>query len=236
MGGECFPPSPVVITVRGRPTPDPGQGVSGARGCGRSRSSRPTARQLHAYCNEAPVRRLLLGAEALEAMFHARLGCADRTLEALTRAVQVAEKDGWVRLLVDLGPDMARLLTQLARRGFAPHDLGHVLSAFPSSHGVPEPLPQTPAARLIEPLLERELDVLHLLAQRYSNKEIAMRLFIASSTVKRHTLSIYRKLEVSDRREAVARAAERRLLPPTNRHRDERCALLNDDRRRIGDG
>jgi LuxR family maltose regulon positive regulatory protein len=169
--------------------------------------------ELRAYCDEVPNRRLLMEVEILEALSYAQRGDDESALETLAHAVLTAEKDGWVRLFVDLGPGTERLLSQLARRGVAPHYLDRVLSAFPSNDGAPAPLRHVPAAEVIEPLSERELDVLHLLAQRYSNKEIAARLFIASSTVKRHTLNIYRKLEVSDRREAVARAAELRLVP-----------------------
>ena len=64
----------------------------------------------------------------------------------------------------------------------------------------------------MEPLSRRELKILALLGARESNNEIAARLFIAPATVKRHALSIYRKLEVNDRRAAVARACELALL------------------------
>jgi ATP/maltotriose-dependent transcriptional regulator MalT len=99
------------------------------------------------------------------------------------------------------------LLRQLTiRRGAAPAISG-VLSAFPARHHLPQ------HQDLIEPLTERELEILELLKGRDSNKEIADQLSIAPSTVKRHTLTIYRKLEVNDRREAVARAIQLGLLP-----------------------
>ena len=67
-------------------------------------------------------------------------------------------------------------------------------------------------AELIEPLTERELEVLALLAQRLSHKEIAQALFISPQTVKRHTNNIYQKLQVQRRREAVAKATRLGLL------------------------
>jgi LuxR family maltose regulon positive regulatory protein len=82
-----------------------------------------------------------------------------------------------------------------------------VLSAFPSQRRLPQRHDQ------VEPFTERELDILELLKERASNREIAGQLFIAPSTVKRHTLNIFRKMEVSDRRQAVARAIELGLLP-----------------------
>ena len=66
---------------------------------------------------------------------------------------------------------------------------------------------------LPEPLSDRELEVLAALAGHLSNKEIADALYIAPSTVKRHTLNIYRKLDVGDRRSAVRRADQLGLLP-----------------------
>ena len=65
----------------------------------------------------------------------------------------------------------------------------------------------------VEALSEREIEVLGLLAQRYSNKEIGAQLIIALSTVKRHTTNIYGKLEAGSRREAVARARQLGILP-----------------------
>jgi LuxR family maltose regulon positive regulatory protein len=68
------------------------------------------------------------------------------------------------------------------------------------------------AQPLIEPLSERELTVLELIAQGLSNREISERLFLALSTVKGHNRNIYGKLEVHRRTEAVARARELGLL------------------------
>jgi LuxR family maltose regulon positive regulatory protein len=69
------------------------------------------------------------------------------------------------------------------------------------------------SARVASLLTNRELDVLVLLDERLSNKEIARRLVISPATVKRHTLSIYSKLEVGGRREASITARELRILP-----------------------
>jgi LuxR family maltose regulon positive regulatory protein len=65
---------------------------------------------------------------------------------------------------------------------------------------------------LIEPLSQRELDVLRLIAKGLSNREISERLFLALSTVKGHTRIIFDKLQVQRRTEAVARARELDLL------------------------
>ena len=69
-----------------------------------------------------------------------------------------------------------------------------------------------PAQPLLEPLSQRELEVLHLMAQGLSNQEMSERLFLALDTVKRHNKKIFGKLQVQRRTEAVARARELGLL------------------------
>jgi len=166
--------------------------------------------EARAFCERVPNPRLLMEIDALEALLADRRGQHELALETLAQAVLVAEATGWVRLFVDLGDPMGRLLKQLAARGVVPHTIARILDAFPARHGVPS-LPER--SGLAEPLSERELEILTLLGARDSNKEIATQLFIAPSTVKRHTLNIYRKLEVNDRREAVTRATQLGLLP-----------------------
>jgi LuxR family maltose regulon positive regulatory protein len=168
--------------------------------------------ELQDYCAQVPNRRLKLEVDTLQALLQVRRGHDEDGMEMLERAVLTAETEGWVRLFVDLGPGMEALLTRLAARGVAPHYLAHVLSAFPAGPDTSAPPRHDARVQLIEPLTDRELDVLTLLAQRFSNKEIAARLFIAPATVKHHTLSIYRKLDASDRRQAVALAEEMGLL------------------------
>lgn len=168
--------------------------------------------ELQDYCAQVPNRRLKMEVDTLEALLQVRLGHDEDGMKLLERAVLTAETEGWVRLFVDLGPGMEDLLTRLVARGVAPHYLAHVLSAFPAAPDTSAPPRHDAQAQLIDPLTDRELDVLTLLAQRYSNKEIAARLFISPATVKHHTLSIYRKLDVTDRRQAVALADELGLL------------------------
>ncbi len=83
---------------------------------------------------------------------------------------------------------------------------------FPSLRTVYAVLPNTDLQPLVEPLTNRELDALELLAQRLSNKEIAEKLFISTETVKSHLQNIFQKLEVGKRREAVEKARELGIL------------------------
>jgi LuxR family transcriptional regulator, maltose regulon positive regulatory protein len=165
--------------------------------------------ELQAFCQRVPNPRLAMEVEALGILLADRRGDREGALISLQRLVPEAETQGRVRLFVDFGAPMERLLRQLAVRRRSPAAITRALSAFPAQRDLPH---QT---ELAEPLTEREQEILALLKGRDSNREIAERLFIAPSTVKRHTLSIYRKLEVSDRRAAVARAIERGLLSDT---------------------
>jgi LuxR family transcriptional regulator, maltose regulon positive regulatory protein len=146
---------------------------------------------------------------------------------ALERALTLAEPEGYVRVFVDEGAPMAALLseffkarrkgglgaTQLASLGY----VRRLLAVFESPHTGIEPAAPAQHAQatgqpLPEHLTRREREVLSLLAEGFSNREIAARLFIATSTVKWYVHSILRKLEVDSRTKAVARARELHLV------------------------
>ena len=153
---------------------------------------------------------------ALQALLQDAQGHEGAALALLKQAVLMAEPGGFIRLFVDLGPRMARLLARLRRMGVAPSYTGQILEAC--GHHAPA-APDRPAAvrpvggtELIEPLSARELEVLMLLAQRLSCKEIAQALVISPTTVKRHTSNIYQKLQIHHRQEAIAEATRLGLL------------------------
>jgi LuxR family maltose regulon positive regulatory protein len=133
-----------------------------------------------------------------------------RALAALERALSLAEPEGYVRLFVDAGPPMARLLYQAAERGIKPEYCGRLLVAFPTSKAALAPHPQT--AELVEPLSARELEVLQLISTGATNQEIARSLVITVNTVKKHVTNILGKLSVTSRRQAAARARDLGLL------------------------
>jgi LuxR family maltose regulon positive regulatory protein len=135
-------------------------------------------------------------------------GNTSQAITALERALSLAEPGGFVRLFVDEGELMGRLLREAAARGISPEYVSKLLAAFDVSGygGVGEIPPQPHTQPLIEPLSERELEVLRLIASGLSNREIAEELVVATSTVKTHINNIYRKLDVSSRTQAVARA------------------------------
>ncbi len=141
---------------------------------------------------------------------------AATALAALEAALRLAEPGGYLRVFLDEGRPMQMLLARwLAQAGANPlrSYATHLLSQMEAEPPVRVPAPAAPAAGLIEPLSPRELEVLHLIAQGATNPEIARQLVVAPGTVKAHTASLYRKLDVANRTEAVARARRLGLLP-----------------------
>jgi LuxR family maltose regulon positive regulatory protein len=152
----------------------------------------------------------------LQALAYHAHGDKEKALQLLSGALTLAEQDGFIRIFVDEGPLMAQLLSEAAARGIMPQYTGKLLAIFaaekPRSTGESLHPKSPPAQPLIEPLSERELEVLQLVAQGLSNREISERLFLALSTVKGHNRVIFSKLQVQRRTEAVARARELGLL------------------------
>ncbi|NIO69115.1 MAG: tetratricopeptide repeat protein, partial [Anaerolineae bacterium] len=139
----------------------------------------------------------------------ARGGDTLQALTALERVLSLAEPEGYVRVFVDEGEPMARLLRQAASRGIAPEYVSQLLAAFEGE--TKDQRPKTKAAdssstfrpsTLVEPLSEREMEVLRLLTTSLSSTEIAGELVISVHTVRSHIKSIYGKLNVHRRMDA----------------------------------
>ena len=164
---------------------------------------------------------------ALQALVHDMLGKKSSALDKLTKALTLAEPSGYIRLFVDLGPKMFGLLNQLVKKNVASGYIGQILAAFRDAIQIIEPeatdqptstplqthRPSPLSPSTLEPLTNREIDVLELLELRLSNKEIAAKLFISPKTVKKHLENIYGKLEVNKRRQAVEKAIVLKILP-----------------------
>ena len=174
--------------------------------------------RLHTFVTTTHNTRFTIDVLALQALCFAAESEELAALHVLEQAVALAEPGGFIRVFVDLGPAMAGLLERLAQRGGSPTYIRQILNAFaampaPADH--PHPLSGSLASQagLVEPLTPRELDVLELLAQRLSAKEIAQRLTITERTVSRHTANIYLKLGANSRREVARAAIELGILP-----------------------
>jgi len=158
---------------------------------------------------------------ALKALALHALGDTSTALAALERSLALAKPEGFVRVYLNEGASMATLLREAASRGVYAEYANKLLDGFSvweyGRVGKTPILPHAPMPTLLDPLTPRERDVLHLISQGLSNKDIAEKLVIALNTVKRHTSSIYSKLDVKSRTQAVARARELDLLPLTSR-------------------
>jgi LuxR family maltose regulon positive regulatory protein len=144
----------------------------------------------------------------LLALAHQARGENDESMIPLEKALSSAKPEGYVRVFVDEGDPMAALLSEAETRGIAPDYVSRLLAAFETDEVQVEP---PSATSLIEPLSERELEVLRLLKTELSGPEIADQMMIALSTMRTHTQNIYSKLGVSNRRAAVRRAEELNL-------------------------
>src|SRR5438270_5736892 len=172
----------------------------------------------------------------LQALAHQMQGDISAALVPLERALMLAEPQGYVRIFVDEGPPMAVLLARLhehsrkrSRAALTNVSLAYIERLFAllrgervqegtssaatsSTSSTSLPTAPTPAQSLLDPLTERELEVLRLIAAGLSNRAIAARLVLALSTVKSYVNTIYSKLQVESRTQAVARARALHLL------------------------
>jgi LuxR family maltose regulon positive regulatory protein len=168
----------------------------------------------------------------LQAIAYHAQGDLPAALLPLQHALALAEPEGYARMFLDEGSSMMQLLAAVRRlpeasareimpRQGLPNYTDKLLAAFEAEKRKSEDKPDLPPALpeghrdgepLIEPLSQRELKILQLIAQGLSNREISERLFLALSTIKGHNRNIFDKLQVQSRTEAVARARELGLL------------------------
>jgi LuxR family maltose regulon positive regulatory protein len=125
----------------------------------------------------------------------------------LEAALKLAEPEGYVRIFVDEGPPMARLLYEAFSQRIAPDYVRKLLAVFPDitlQRDDPEPKPKSRSDG-IDPLSDREIEVLQLMAEGLTNQAIADRLFLSLHTVKAHARNLYAKLGATSRTQAIAR-------------------------------
>ena len=149
---------------------------------------------------------LILQALALDAQ-----GDLNQALSSLERALELAEPQGFVRIFLDNGNPIIRLLKEAARRNIAADYVIQLLNLI-DKDTQPDAPNLSPSSLLVDPLSDRELEVLHLMAQDLSYKEMANQIMVSLNTVRTHVKNIYSKLMVHKRSQAVAKARELNLL------------------------
>ena len=144
-------------------------------------------------------------------------------MAALEEALRLAAPEGYIRIFLDEGEPMARLLRMVYRskeKGSREYEARLLEGLLPAKSTAPPVSPEMPAGKsadhpvLIDPLTERELEVLRMIAEGHSNQEIAEKLVITLGTVKAHVSNIYSKLDVRSRAQAIIKADQLRLLKP----------------------
>ena len=151
----------------------------------------------------------------LQAVAHQVHGDKEEAVQLLVDALVMAEPGGFIRVFVDEGRPMDRLLREALGLGITPEYVGRLLAAFSTDEPMRAGTMATQAdqSELVEPLSQRELEVLRLIAAGLTNREIADRLYLSLNTVKVHASNIYGKLGVNNRTQAVTRARDLGLLP-----------------------
>jgi LuxR family maltose regulon positive regulatory protein len=166
---------------------------------------------LHGMASQAGWQSMAIRARTLQAL---SAPSSRDGLVFLSEALALAEPEGYTRTFADLGAPMAALLREAARQGihvdYAQRLLAAGGPASVSIAGRAQPFTRQP---LVEPLSERELEILRLLADRLTYDEIAHALYLSINTVKTHVRNIYGKLGVHRRRDAATRAKELGVLP-----------------------
>ena len=175
-------------------------------------SQKKAAKLLHkliVYLEDIHNTRFLIEALALQALLDQARGDQLAAQAALERSLRLAQAGGIIRLFVDLGSQMAALISRMSVDQGLQGYIDQINAAFLVDQGAEIPKHRT---KLPEPLTNREFQILELLGDRLTNKEIAAQLMISSGTVKSHTLKIYQKLDVNGRRQAVDKAIRLGIL------------------------
>jgi len=146
----------------------------------------------------------------VQALAHEAQGNRPQALDALEHTLALAEPEGYVRIFVDEGEAMRLLIEQLSRNRDHPLSdyVDKLLAAFTQPVAAPKSAIIHQKSDMIEPLSERELEVLKLLRSELSGPEIAQQLIVSLNTLRTHTNNIYNKLGVNNRRAAIRRAEE----------------------------
>lgn len=163
----------------------------------------------HQQMEEKSWRDEILKTMVLQAVANYQSRDTQAGITAISEALELSEPERCIRIFLDEGEPMMKLLSDALARGIMPEFVRRIMTAFHTQHKSPQTRSMQP---LVEPLSERELEILALIAEGLSNREVGERLYLALSTVKGHNRNIFDKLQVKRRTEAVARARELGLI------------------------
>jgi LuxR family maltose regulon positive regulatory protein len=166
-------------------------------------------------------RRLMIDILGMKALLDDALNQESTAFEKLSEALTLAEPGGFIRPFLDLGDQMSGLLKRLARQKPDLKYTEQILAAFSNEktamgqngsddQGADRSFLSNQA--LVEPLTNREIEILLILPKGLRNQKIAERLFISPETVKRHLYNIYQKFDVKNRQQAIAKAKSLGIL------------------------
>jgi LuxR family maltose regulon positive regulatory protein len=176
---------------------------------------------MHQLLEKVHHRRLMIDTLGMQALLNDSLGQESTAFENLCRALALAEPGGFVRPFLDLGDQLGNLLKRLLVQKTDLKYGEQVLTAFNNEKTVivPDVSDTQNAERLslsnqalVDPLTKREIEILMILSKRFTNPEIAKKLFISPETVKRHLYNIYQKFGVDNRQQAIAKAKSLGIL------------------------
>ena len=156
------------------------------------------------YSEKKGNKRRLIELLLLKAIALSQQNKLNPALESLQTAFSLAEPEGFQRVFLDEGKRIIALLNLAISHHVCPDFAGKLLRIILIEQSSNNSIPQTTSGNVIEPLSDREVEVLGLIAQGFSNTEIAKKLFISLSTVKGHTTNIFGKLGVKNRTQAVS--------------------------------
>ncbi len=175
--------------------------------------SRSLAERITQKAHELGKRHLELEGLILLALVFSAQGNHDQAFAHLETAFSISEPQGYIRIYVDQGQPMAQLLYQALKQDLSPSYVQKLLAAFPVDKPAREEIHQAQSSQ-VEPLSEREIEVLELMAEGLTYQGIADNLFISPHTVKTHSRNIYAKLDVGNRTLAIGKARTLGILPP----------------------
>lgn len=177
-------------------------------------ADRLTARLLE-FAEEGARRGRVIEVSMLRALVLMGQGKSVRAQETLSNVLAEAEPEGYVRLFIDEGPPMAQLLFRVAANSTKSSYINRLLDLIDVQVASEGDKPEYSESQPVEPLSNREIEVLECIDEGLSNREIAQRLTISLSTVKSHTRNIYGKLGVNSRTQALAYARAWGILTST---------------------